>query len=302
MNVTIGIPSRGRPFHLASLLLNILADWELLSHTIKQIIVVDDNDFPIVENQYICDIQAIASKLNAPIHFTPPQGGIGQTAGHQKVLEMAQTNWILRLNDDLWFPAEMLDHFLGDFFSRRRRNFIGAGWMFKFPHPQQDGYMPNLTRDLVDIELEFIEKPGYGTSKLSVINGLDFQNNRIICQQNGRIISGEKDISVCGEFLYGAGFLYNAAWAIQVGGYQPEKFESCRALHEEVHLCYRMHKASGRYFYINRDAWCFDMNPPSNVDTDGYSRRPYEQDEAQREKIKKHEEKMWALWRQIRSA
>lgn len=291
-SVTVGIPSRGRPFHLASLLLNLITDWELLSYTIKEIIVLDDNDTPIVKHPYISDVCAIAKGLDVPLSFTTPKGGIGQTAGHQKILDTAKTPWILRLNDDLWFSAEMLDCFFANFFSKKHsEKFAGAGWMFRFPHPQIDGYMPNIKRNVVDIELDCIDGPPI----MAVINGLDFEKRKIVCQQHG-VISCRN--LLCGEFLYGAGFLYNADLARSVGGYEPHVFEDCRALHEEVHLCYRMHKKSGKYFYIDPKVWCFDMNPPSNVDKDGYSRRPYEQDSRQKKLIEKHERKMWELWEQ----
>lgn len=112
VGVTVGVPTRNRPFYLSILLSSLLSqsftDWDL--------IVVNDGDEDIEENHLLKGIFNIIRHKGYKLRIIPgPKAGPGQA--HNVILTNSQNELIMRVDDDAYLNPnyiEILHNFMRD--------------------------------------------------------------------------------------------------------------------------------------------------------------------------------------------
>jgi len=291
-NITIGIPTYKREFYVCRLLMQIAEQLQEVEGLIDEVIVISDAS---MENEYWDMALNLLKYSDVKIYTAEQCSGerYGLVGAHQKVLDLAQSPWILRLNDDVVLPHHFfkwIKHWVNTPFMNygiswangQHYDSLGMGFMFAGLEPGPDGYWKYKSNPTVN----------------GLRNRIDFDKQELYNGQIGRPATRHFGVLDRAEFLYGAGFLYERYSAQEGGGYNPELFKTC-AMHEEVNLAVNMRKFNpDGIFWVINDIELIDLNPQQNVEHD-VSRRSYEQDEDDKEVIKQHEEELWARWKTL---
>jgi len=269
--ITVGIPSYNREHSLSNLIIQLAEQnvWNFIS----RLIVVYSGDYSKELDKAIAFSRGRIGKIT--IHQEEEPRGL--VAAHNSILGLCTSRWLMRLNDDLRIPINFLND-VQEFMKDVGENFLGYGWMFRGEDNSDDYWNDKLN-----------------TPYDGFLNWVDLNKRKIHSGQIG--YAKTRGNYGFGQFLYGAGFVYDADLAKQIGAYNPSYFNKC-ALHEEVDLGLRMWAGSFKKkpFVIKSNLWVKDLNPPQSVEND-VQRRPKEQTNEDKEKIKKHEEKLWETWR-----